>query len=51
MDPCQKLFSKCADALNNYNYFEEYYNYLKNQNANNLFCEYQRKDKKKSLYL
>lgn len=47
MKTCKTLFNKCIDVLDSYNSFENYYNYLKNQHLNNLFCEYHFSNKKK----
>lgn len=46
METCKNLFGKCISALNNYNSFENYYNYLRSQNGNNSFFEYYFKNKK-----
>lgn len=46
METCKALFDKCTTVLEGFNSFENYYNYLKNQNKNNLFCEYYLGDKK-----
>ena len=46
METCKNLFSKCINTLDNYSSFEDYYNYLKNQHIDNIFCEYYLHDKK-----
>lgn len=46
METCKNLFGKCISALNNYNSFENYYDYLRSQNGNNSFFEYYFKNKK-----
>ena len=48
METCKTLFSKCINTLNNYTSFEDYYDYLKNQDETNTFCEYYLRDKKES---
>lgn len=46
METCKNLFSKCINTLDNYSSFEDYYNYLKNQHIDSIFCEYYLHDKK-----
>lgn len=45
MEKCQDLFNKFIEKLNNCNNFEEYYEFLKQNNYNYLFCKYYLKDK------
>ena len=51
METCKTLFSKCINTLNNYTSFEDYYDYLKNQDETNTFCEYYLRDKKRILFI
>ena len=39
MEKCEDLFNKLIKKLNNCNSFEEYYNLLKKDNYEYLFCE------------
>lgn len=45
MKKCQDIFNKFIEKLNNCNSFEEYYEFLKQNNYNYLFCKYYLKDK------
>lgn len=45
MEKCQNIFNKFIEKLTNCSNFEEYYEFLKRNNFNYLFCNYYLKDK------